>query len=399
MHETMTTIAQTNQTPLDSITAVTDGVLGHVVLGNTVQAWIIASAMLLGLLLAVYIVRSWLLGRLAKIAARTSRSWDDIAIDILRKVKVWLIFPALVYAAAQSLLLSPALTSGLKIVAIVGIALQLVLSSLRLVDAGLALLVKNSRTESGEQDVTVASSLGVLRFIAITVIAIVVALLALDNMNVSITPMLTGLGVGGIAVALAVQNILGDLFGSLSIILDKPFVVGDFIVVGEQKGTVERIGVKTTRVRALSGEQLIFANSDLLNSRVQNFKRMQERRISFTIGVTYETPAEKLRAITGIIRSAIEKQPQVRVDRIHFKGFGAYSLDFETIYFVLSPEFNVYMNIQQAINLEIFERFAAEGIEFAYPTAVRIQRQEGPRVESAPAGVTPAQTASPAPRS
>ncbi|HVU63342.1 MAG TPA: mechanosensitive ion channel family protein [Phycisphaerales bacterium] len=364
------------QTPVHEIVSAADAVLDRVVLGNSVRAWIIAAAILLGLLVVVYLLRGILLSRLAKFAKKTKTQWDDVLLDILQKVRVWLIFPALLYFSVQSLALPDPLVKALKIVAIVGVAIQLILSSLRLVDAGLELLVKRSRGENGEQDVTVASSIGVLRFLALAVVAVVVVLLALDNLGVSITSMLTGLGVGGIAVALAVQNILGDVFGSLTILLDKPFVVGDFIIVGDKMGTVEHIGVKTTRVRALSGEQLVFGNADLLSSRIQNFKRMFERRVVFTIGVIYETSADHLRAIPGIIRDAVKGVEKTRLDRTNFKGFGAFSLDFETVYFVTNPDYNLYMNIQEAINLKLFEEFAARGISFAYPTSVSINRSE-----------------------
>jgi small-conductance mechanosensitive channel len=196
----------------------------------------------------------------------------------------------------------------------------------------------------------------------------VILLLALDNLGVDVTALVAGLGVGGIAVALAVQNVLGDLFASLSIVLDKPFVIGDFVNVGELVGTVEHIGLKTTRVRSLSGEQIVFSNADLLGSRIRNFGRMYERRVVFTIGVTYQTPRSKLIAIPRIIREAVEARQKTRFDRSHFKEYAASSIDFETVYFVLDPNFNAYMDIQQEINLQIHERFEAEGIEFAYPT-------------------------------
>lgn len=181
------------------------------------------------------------------------------------------------------------------------------------------------------------------------------------------TALVAGLGVGGIAVALAAQNILGDLFASLTIVFDKPFLIGDFIIVGEHLGTVEHIGLKTTRLRSLTGEQLVFSNTDLLNSRIRNFKRMQERRIVFTIGVSYGTPYHAIAAIPGIIRNIVEDTAQVRFDRAHFKEYGTYSLNFEVVYWVLSPEFALYMDIQQQINLEIFRRFEEEGIQFALP--------------------------------
>jgi small-conductance mechanosensitive channel len=150
--------------------------------------------------------------------------------------------------------------------------------------------------------------------------------------------------------------------------LDRPFVIGDFIIVGEHLGTVEHIGIKTTRVRSLSGEQLVFSNADLLASRIRNYKRMFERRVVFSIGVVYQTPYEKLKKIPALIQEIIEGQEQVRFDRAHFREYAPYSLDFEIVYWVKDPDYNIYMNIQQAINLAIFQQFEKEGIEFAYPT-------------------------------
>ncbi|MDZ7632343.1 MAG: mechanosensitive ion channel family protein [Gemmatimonadaceae bacterium] len=195
-----------------------------------------------------------------------------------------------------------------------------------------------------------------------------VLLVALSNLGVNITAFIASLGVGGVAVALATQNILGDLFSSLAIVLDKPFVIGDFIVVGDMAGTVEKVGLKTTRLKSLSGEQLIFSNADLLSSRVRNFKRMQERRILFKLGVTYQTPRAMLERIPVMLRAAVEAQSNVRFDRAHFLAFGDFSLDFEVVYFVLSADFNRYMDVQQLINFSIHEQFEAAGVEFAYPT-------------------------------
>ncbi|MEQ8215048.1 MAG: mechanosensitive ion channel family protein, partial [Smithellaceae bacterium] len=201
-------------------------------------------------------------------------------------------------------------------------------------------------------------------------------LLILDNLGFNITSLVAGLGIGGVAVALAVQNILGDLFASLSIVIDKPFVVGDFIVIDQLRGTVEHVGLKTTRLRSLSGEQLIFSNNDLLKSRIQNFKRMTERRVVFGFGVTYQTPQDKLPLINGIVREIIEKQEHVNFDRVHFKEFGNSALNFEVVYIVKDQDYNLYMNIQQAINLEMFRRFQEEKIEFAYPTQTLFVQHE-----------------------
>jgi small-conductance mechanosensitive channel len=207
-----------------------------------------------------------------------------------------------------------------------------------------------------------------LGFVGRLVLWSIILLLILDNLGVNVTALVAGLGVGGIAVALAVQNILGDLFASLSIALDKPFAVGDFLIIDEHLGSVEHIGLKTTRLRSLSGEQLVFSNTDLLGSRIRNYGRMYERRVMFKIGVTYQTPREKLELIPGIIRQAVEAQQQVRFDRSHFQSYGDFALVFETVYYVLGPDYNLYMDIQQAINLSIHEGFEEHAIEFAYPT-------------------------------
>jgi len=213
-------------------------------------------------------------------------------------------------------------------------------------------------------------------FLAKAAVWSVFLLLILQNLGVQITALLAGVSVGGIAVALAVQNVLGDLFSSLSIVLDKPFVVGDFIIVGDSMGTVEHVGLKSTRVRSLSGEQLVFANSDLLTSRIRNFKRMQERRAVFTFGVTYDTPPEKLEIIPDTVRRLIEEEEQTRFDRCHFKGFGDFALTFETVFYILVPDYNVYMDIQQSINLKLSRFFAETGIEFAFPTqTIHLQKE------------------------
>lgn len=214
-----------------------------------------------------------------------------------------------------------------------------------------------------------AASLNILRFVGVMVVWIVAILMLLTNLGVKIGPLVAGLGIGGVAIALAVQNVLGDLFASLSIALDKPFRVGDFLVIGEEKGTVEQIGIKSTRLRSLSGEQIVLSNGDLLKSRVRNYGLLYERRASFTVGIVYETPVGDVREVPALIEAAIRAQPKTRFDRSHFAGFGEYALKFEAVYFVLDAEYNTYMNIQQAINLRVMEEFSRRGINFAYPTS------------------------------
>ncbi len=202
--------------------------------------------------------------------------------------------------------------------------------------------------------------------------------MALDNLGFNITTLIASLGIGGIAVTLALQNILGDLFASLSIVLDKPFAVGDFVTVDELAGTVEFIGLKTTRLRSLSGEQIVCANGDLLKSRIRNYKRMQERRVLFELGLLYQSTPAQLEAVPGLVRAAVEAQPDTRFERAHFKGFGASSLDFEVVYHVTVPDYARYMDVQQGINLALVRAFAGAGIGFAYPSrTVFLVHQDG----------------------
>ena len=194
--------------------------------------------------------------------------------------------------------------------------------------------------------------------------------LILDNFGVNVTALITGLGISGIAVALAAQKILGDLFNYFAIIFDKPFEEGDFISFNNYAGTVEHIGLKSTRIRSLSGEEIVVSNTNLVDEYVQNYRRMKKRRVVFKIGITYETPLEKLTKIPGIVKNIIDSIEEVSFDRCHFVNFGDFSLDFETVYYVEDSDYLHYMNVHQEINLKLVEEFGKEGIEFAYPTQV-----------------------------
>jgi small-conductance mechanosensitive channel len=191
---------------------------------------------------------------------------------------------------------------------------------------------------------------------------------ALAAFGINVTALITGLGIGGIAIALAVQNILGDLFAALAIVLDKPFVVGDFIIVDTMMGHVEHVGLKTTRIRSLGGEQIIVSNNELLKGRIRNYKRMEQRRVVFGLDLTYDTPPDVVDHVPSIIRDVVESQPLTRFDRSHCLSFGDSALRFETVYWVLDADFNRYADIQHAINVELLRRFAAEGIAFAFPS-------------------------------
>lgn len=226
--------------------------------------------------------------------------------------------------------------------------------------------IENKRKISETQNRAAIGTLGIMDFTLRSVIWVMVLLLTLDNLGVNITSLIAGLGIGGVAVALAIQNVLGDLLASISITLDKPFVIGDFVTLDDYLGTVEDIGIKSTRLRSLSGEQIIMSNVDLLKGRLRNYGRMLERRVLFELHVPYETPRAKLERIPALLRAIIEAQPGTRFDRCHFASFAASSLDYETVYYVISPDYNRYMDIQQAINLSIHEAFERENINFAH---------------------------------
>ncbi|MDE2306266.1 MAG: mechanosensitive ion channel family protein [Gammaproteobacteria bacterium] len=212
-------------------------------------------------------------------------------------------------------------------------------------------------------------SLDIIHFVARLLIWSLLVLVALDNLGVNITALLAGLGVGGVAVALALQNVLGDLFASLSIALDKPFVVGDSLTVDALSGQVEHIGIKTTRLRSDSGEQIVISNADLLKSRIRNFTRAAELRSLATIRVAYDTPAATLREIPGILKSIVDAQPHARFERCHLKTLGDWALIYELSYFRRNPTAYPLLDLQQAVNLAILEEFARRGIRIASPPA------------------------------
>jgi small-conductance mechanosensitive channel len=213
-----------------------------------------------------------------------------------------------------------------------------------------------------------AGSLDVISFVARMLIWSLLILVALDNLGVNITALLAGLGVGGVAVALALQNILGDLFASLSIALDKPFAVGDSLNIDTYTGSVEHIGIKTTRLRSETGEQIILSNADILKSRVRNYGRMPEQRVLTTLRVAYATPTEVLTEIPTLLEGIVRGQASARFERCHLKSLGESSLQFELSYFVQQPKLNPLLDLQQIVNFRIINEFRRLGIEFALPT-------------------------------
>ncbi|CAN5666209.1 mechanosensitive ion channel family protein [soil metagenome] len=305
------------------------------------------------------------LSRGAKIAARTSTRADDMLVEVLAGTNRWLILLVAVLIGIGMLDLPSRWADRVGQLWFIALALQLALWGNRAVGIGLRRYALRNPIATPER-VSVAATL--VSWGLRTLLWAVVLLAMLSNMGVNITAFVASLGVGGIAIALAAQNILGDLFGSLAIAVDKPFEVGDFIAVGGVSGAVEHVGVKTTRIRGLGGEQVVMSNSDLLKQTVSNYKRLRERRIVFGFGVTYSTSAEQAEAIPSIVKGIVGASEQLRFDRAHLKSFGDSSLDYEVVYFVLDPGYGAYMDQQQRINLALMRELAARGIDFAFPT-------------------------------
>lgn len=331
---------------------------------NTLIAWGSAAGLALGVFVLALLIRSLFVRKLTAIAEAHPGTvfWKLAAGFAEATTRLGLLVLSIV-AAAQLLELNARAEKILGLIGSVTVVTQLALWATSLLNISLPLYLKK-RTISGMG----ASAIALLEFSGTCIIWTFAVLLVLENIGVDITALIAGLGIGGIAIALAVQNILGDLLSSLSIVLDKPFEVGDVILTGDFVGTVERVGIKTTRLRSVDGEQIVIANSDLLRSRIRNFKRMYERRVLFSLAVSYETPTAVLKEIPTIIRTAIESRPNVRFDRAHLKSFGESALIFETVYFVSTPEYSAYMDTQQAITLELLDVFAERKIEIAYPT-------------------------------
>lgn len=339
-------------------------ILDQQILNNSLQQWAIAVTAIVATVLLLRVIQHLAARRLTALASHTKTQWDDIFVGLISRTKLLFLFIVGLFVGALFLQLPDHIRSVLSSLLIISLLVQAGIWGVAFISA----LLESYRQRAMEKNPAAISSINVIGLISQFILWSSILLLALNNLGINVTSLIAGLGIGGIAVALALQNILGDLFASLSIVLDKPFIIGDFLIIGDCMGSVEHIGLKTTRLRSLSGEQLVFSNSDLLSSRIRNYGRMFERRVVFNIGVTYQTPREKLKLIPQIIKKAIETKDKTRFDRCHFMKYGDYALMFETVFYVKSPDYNMYMDIQQAIYFEIHERFEQEHIEFAYPT-------------------------------
>ncbi|MDD5439928.1 MAG: mechanosensitive ion channel family protein [Candidatus Omnitrophica bacterium] len=339
--------------------------MNTVIFHNTVKAYCFAGLMFCGTLAFCLVGKRQVVTYLGKIAAKTVNDFDDFLVTLIAQIGVPVFVIISIYTAVSALIIPETARFILRIVMVVVVTRRAVLM---LQDVARYGVTKAYNKRVNVADPSAAAMIKNLTSIIRLVIWSLGVLFVLSNLGINVSALVAGVGIGGVAVALAAQAILGDAFSAVSIFLDKPFAVGDFIIIDDHMGTVEYVGIKTTRVRSLSGEQLIFSNSDLTRSRIKNYKRMDSRRVAFKIGVVYNTPVEVLKKVPAIVKDIVGGMQGVRLDRVHFQSFGDFSLNFEIVYYVLSADYNIYMDKQQEMNFALMEAFKRDGIEFAYPT-------------------------------
>ncbi|MNK34115.1 Low conductance mechanosensitive channel YnaI [compost metagenome] len=354
-----------------------DSILDLNFLENTLNRWLVALALIIAAFIVIKLVKAVVIKRLKKWASATQTTWDNFIIDVIDRYVIPLLYISSFYFALLTLNFADTADRVLH----VAYLFSFTFFALRIISAAFKKFVYSfiQREEDSESKEKQAGGLIAIVNIVIWICGII---FLIDNMGYNVTTLIAGLGVGGISIALAAQAVLGDLFSYFVIFFDRPFEIGDFVTLGEDNGVIEYIGIKTTRIRTLSGEQLVCSNTDLTNSRLHNYKRMERRRIVFSLGVTYDTTHEQLSKIPDLVKGIIISRPQLQFDRGHFSGYGDFSLNFEFVYFVSSPDYNVYMDNQQSVYLDIFSVFKQEGIEFAFPTQTLFINKELPLAET-----------------
>jgi small-conductance mechanosensitive channel len=346
----------------------------RLLLGNSLTDWLVAGIVTVAVWSCLWILRRLMASRYKKYSGPEHPAPIRLITYLIGNTTQLLFLGVTLYAAQQSLTLPDKIERVVDHIALMLILVQVGLWAGR----ALRFYLEMKELERGA-DRVFTGSLDIINFIARMLIWSLLVLVALSNLGVNITALLAGLGVGGVAVALALQSILGDLFASLSIALDKPFVVGDGLVIDTFIGKVEHIGIKSTRLRSEAGEQIILSNADILKSRVRNYGRAQELRALATIRVTYETPSDKLQRIPPLLESIVREQANARFERCHLKTLGDSALHFELSYFVQQPNLNPLLDLQQAVNFRIIDEFRRLGVEFDYPTQRVILAQQGNR--------------------
>lgn len=331
---------------------------------NTVQDYLMAFFIVLIVTVALYVLKAFVMVRLRNLAAKTVIDWDDKMLNFLDGISFFFYFVVSVYLVLGSYLMLPEpVMRALKILLVIAVIYEL----LKMITSVIDLLIDRYTAGSRRsvQNRTLKQGVKLIAGILVWGIGLV---LILSNLGLEISALVASLGIGGIAVALAVQGVLGDLLSSFSLYFDRPFEVGDFIVVGNDMGTVTKIGFRTSRIQSLHGEEVVISNQDLSKARLQNFRRMEKRRVVINLSVTYDTNAKQLKKAKKIITAIVNKEERVQLDRVHFADFGEWALIFELVFYVLDSDYHVYMDVKEVINLDIIQAFEKEGIKFAFPT-------------------------------
>ena len=328
----------------------------------------LAAIIFVGLVLFFKLLQIVVVARLKSLSKRTSTDIDDVVIGAIDGIRPWVYTLVALYIAIQPFTLPAWLGRGFTFIFLLAVVWQLIEIAVCFVDYFTKRVLEKDEDGDGIADPNSATASHMVALLARIVFWALGSLFVLSNVGIEVTSLIAGLGIGGIAIAFALQGILSDLFSSFSLYFDKPFRIGDYIKIGTDSGIVERIGIKTTRIRTLQGEELVVSNAELTSTRVQNFKKMEERRISSQFGITYETPHEKVKEIPAMIERMFAAEKGARLDRVHFTTFGDSALIFDFVYYVSSPSYADYLDIQQRVNFDIMDKFAEAGIEFAYPT-------------------------------
>jgi small-conductance mechanosensitive channel len=346
-------------------------ILNTTFLDNTFLSWLIAAAIIIASVIIIKAIKIVVIRRFQNWALNTKTTWDNFIIEVVDKS----VLPILYISAFYFALLTLKLPKNIDNVIHIAYMFAFTFFVLRIISAAFKKFIYSFIQRSEESESKQKQAGGLIAIVNI-IIWICGIIFLIDNMGYNVTTLIAGLGVGGIAIALAAQAVLGDLFSYFVIFFDRPFEIGDFVQLGPDNGVIEYIGIKTTRIRTLSGEQLICSNTDLTNSRLRNYKRMEKRRVVFSLGVTYQTTHSQLAEIPKIVKEIIASKSQLQFDRGHFSGYGDFSLNFEFVYYVLDADYNLFMDNQQEVYLEIFSAFEKEGIDFAYPTQTLIMDKE-----------------------
>lgn len=347
--------------------------LAYRFLDNSLYSWLVALGIIIGSFIIIKLFSFLILRKIKAHSLKTANIWDDFIIDSVDRFVVPILYFGAIFFSSYYL----ELTAKSRSILHAGYLIICTFFILRIISSAFKKFVSAfvKRKSNAEGKIEQANGLIIVVNILIWFVGF---LFLFDNLGYDVTTLLAGLGIGGIAIALAAQAILGDLFNYFVIFFDRPFEIGDFIIVDDKSGTIEQIGIKTTRIRTLGGEQLICSNTDLTNARVHNYKRLERRRIAFQIGVTYQTSSSQLKQIPQMVKTIIESESEIDYERGNFSGFGDSSLNFEFVYHVLSTDYAVYMDKQEKIYFEIYSLFEEYGIEFAYPTrTLFIKSEEG----------------------